>query len=223
MGGLYIPEPIEPNEYCGLVFDLPRDQIPIRLAQEVARVGFMKLWEFQHFVHHDHPTIPGDDFEDEIVQSEAWERTISARFPTFRFVIEISPFDRMSWYQAIGEAPTLDDADWQIYAGSIKMSGAEIRVRMQRLLDTTPEGKEATEEYNKAWLKIRTPRIGSEGSCEKCGDASGFTEPSVSSRHRGVKLITCLGCGQNLVHSTRLIRNRVGFDVRSTDRDEILR
>jgi hypothetical protein len=50
-----IGENHNPQEYEGLIFNMSKEYIPIRLAQEVARVGSMELWQFQAFVHHEHP------------------------------------------------------------------------------------------------------------------------------------------------------------------------
>src|SRR5437763_7698964 len=102
------PEGLELNSYCGLVFDMPAEEIPERLAREIARVGYLSLWQYQHFTNHNYPTIGEDDYTAELIEADRWAAALAEKFRELKFVVEISPFDRTTWYQALGDAPTQD-------------------------------------------------------------------------------------------------------------------
>lgn len=189
------------NNYCGLVFNLPLEEIPIRLATETYRVGLLELWEYQHFVNHEHPDLCFDGhFEDEIALANVWRIDLET-MPSQRFIIEISPFDRMSWYQVTRNSPTEDETDWETPSAQIfdPSSPKEIVIREGESDDTSH------------LFKTITARTGTDGICERCQSAKGFTNPEVSSLHRGVKVIECLECKEKLIHSIRIIREKVNF------------
>ena len=202
-----ILEYFDPQEYEGLVFDMPAESIGRNLAIEVARVGSMELWEYQSFVNHDHPAMGPDanPVEIEPFYALVWRQALSDRFPSFSFVIETSPMDRMTWFQLTRTAPTEDDDKFQDYSPPIALSMSEFQKSIKQMNDEGIGSEEARETYM-ANFRSRTPRRGNVGSCEKCESNSGFTEPVVSEKHRGIRLMRCLTCEAELIHSTKTIR-----------------
>ncbi|MBS1724707.1 MAG: hypothetical protein JSS66_17335 [Armatimonadetes bacterium] len=207
-------EGMELHSYCGLVFNMPAELIPERLASEIARVGHLSLWEYQHFTNHEHPTIGEEDYAAELELAQGWATALQSAFPDKRFVVEISPFDRTTWYQPLGDAPIDDEEVWELYSPPVCMSGAEMKAGLLEVfsaLKTGEGGVGAFTEQQKANFKARTARRGPEGVCEKCGSDQGFSEPTVERAHRGVRMMNCLACEARVVHSTRTIRDRIGF------------
>ncbi|MBI5707892.1 MAG: hypothetical protein HZC36_12985 [Armatimonadetes bacterium] len=204
-------EDLDPHEYEGLVFNLPAKDIPIHIAREISRVGSMELWEYQHFVHHDHPFHdPDDALAGEPVLAEQWANVLNARFPEFRFVVEVSPVDRITWYQATDTAPTEDDPEFSDYSPPVSFQVSEF-VGMLKEAREAEDFVGALGRLNRESFRAQTSREGSAGNCEHCEASSGFTEAAISPQHRGMRVMACLSCGKQVVHSTRIIRYKVGF------------
>lgn len=197
----------EPHEYEGLVFNMPRADIPLRLAREVARVGSMELWQYQSFVHHEHPWMGDEDgMKEELALVEEWKQMLSTRFPQHQFVIEVTPMDRATWFQATESAPKEDDAEFVGYQPPIAVNMADLK----ELFEAAGKDMAKFNELRNESFAKRTSRKGSVGSCEKCGSSGGFGEPYLAADHRGIQFIQCLACGEELIHSTKTIRFLVG-------------
>lgn len=200
----------DPHEYEGLVFNMPTDQIPIQLAREVARVGSMELWQFQAFVHHEHPSMGQQDpLIEEPRLVDEWTDLLSTRFPHYQFVISVSPCDRMTWYQVTETSPTEDDAEFENYAPPISITKDDLKALFEKSGGDLQKLREAQRED----FRRRTRRSGSTGACDHCGSEAGFTNPEAASNHRGVRIIKCLACRAELIHSTKTIRFVVGASV----------
>ena len=177
------PYYINPHEHCGIVLDTERAKIPGIICREVSRLGGMDLAGFQAFVHHDHPGTVQKSLE----CLESWRKTLEERFPTYRFVIELEPCIRATWYQATKDSPTQDEDEWTLYMNSLAYTAEEWRT-------TTKEERAARE-----------------AACHQCGAATEFTEPTIHPDCRGVKMCQCPKCGHPRIHSTRIIRERVNW------------
>lgn len=199
-----IGEGHNPQEYEGLIFNMPKESIPIRLAREVARVGSMELWQYQSFQHHEHPFMDDDSFNDELQVVEDWKEMLSTRFPDYAFVIELRPTNRVTWYQATENAPKEDDVEFEDYSPPIRVDMSSLKELWSKLKDSK-SSTEIAAEHRRSFME-RTPRNGSVGTCEECQSAEGFSEPFMLEGHRGVRMITCKACGKDLIHSTRTIR-----------------
>lgn len=207
------PNLIDPHEYEGLIFDMPQDLIPIRLARECVRVGAMSVWEYQSFVHHDHPCSSDEALPDELAQADEWRRILSDRFPNHKFVIEIQPMDRITWFQALGDAPTEDETDWKLYSPPVVFQFGDFHEQIKDLAEGSAETdrlREAMKQSMRDAMSADRRRIGSKGKCEKCGSEAGFSERFQNELHRGIQNVVCLACHAILVHSTRTIRNSFG-------------
>lgn len=205
--------PIEPNKYHGLIFDMPIEQIPIRLAREVYRVGSMSLWEYQSFLHHDHPAMTFDEIEFELVQANEWQNILSAKFPDYRFVIEIRPLRQVTWFQALGNAPTTDEQDWKPYVPPVTFDLTKLAVEVtgsDEVGSMTSEQKELMKLKLRERMNPASRRDASVRVCDKCDSSRGFSDSFADPVHRGLLLMTCLECGATLIHSTRVIRNCFG-------------
>jgi hypothetical protein len=205
---------MNPNLYEGLVFNMPVEQIPIRLARETLRVGSMTLWQYQAFVHHDHPCMSSND--PEIVEMSLlgeWRAVLEDRFPTIPFVVAISPREHMAWYQATKGAPTEDEDEWKTYMAPVSFRGDKgmLKAVLGDVLKATKSEESLSdfrEEYKRGF-EAMTPRKGASGTCEICNVGTEFTEPEDSPVHRGVRVISCANCSGRLIHSTRTIREKV--------------
>lgn len=174
---------INPHEHCGIVLDAYRAEIPGIICREIARVGGMDLWAFQDFVHHEHPGT----IEDGLECLETWRKTLTDRFPEFRFVIEIDPCFRATWYQATQSAQSEDDQEWKPYLNSLGFTAEEWRTM------------------------TKEQRAAREAACHKCRAQTEFTEPEIHPDCRGVMVCKCPLCGHPRIHSTRIIRERVNW------------
>ncbi|MBS1728861.1 MAG: hypothetical protein JST51_19245 [Armatimonadetes bacterium] len=183
------------------------EDIPIRLAREVLRVGSMDLWQYQAFVHHEHPSMGSRDalIEEPRLVAE-WTEMLSTKFPNHRFVISVLPCDRMTWYQVTSNSPTEDDVEFEEYSPPFSVSINDMRA----LFEKADGDKAKMAELHREDFKKRTPRCGSEGACENCRATEGFTEPRLADGHRGIRLMTCRACGAEMIHSTKTIRFLVG-------------
>lgn len=130
-----IGEDHNPHEYEGLIFNMPKESIPIRLAREVARVGSMELWQYQSFVHHEHPYM-GGSFADELQVVQDWQEMLSNGFPEYPFVIELNPTDRVTWYQATESAPKEDDVEYEDYSPPIRVNISSLKELWTTLKDS---------------------------------------------------------------------------------------
>jgi hypothetical protein len=206
---------MNPNEYNGLVFDMPAERIPVRLAQETLRLGAITLWMYQAFVHHEHPSC-GSRTDPERVETDLlaeWRRILEERFPQIPFVVEIRPTEQMTWYQASKGAPTEDEGDWQTYQAPVSFTlDRNMLKSLLTDLATAAKSEEALSEFqeeHKRGFSAMTPRKGSAGTCEKCNVGTEFSEPELSAIHRGIRTIVCANCGEKLIHSTKMIRELV--------------
>ncbi len=173
---------IDPQEYCEIVLGAPKERISGIICREIARLGGMDLAGFQSFVHHEHP----GSVEEDLACLESWRTILKNRFPEFRFVIEIEPCFKSTWYQATQTAPTDDDEDWATFHNYLSYTAAE-------------------------WVTMdNEARRAKEAACHKCG-ATEFTEPVIHPDHRGVMMCKCPECGHSRIHSTRIIRERVNW------------
>ena len=208
-----ILEYFDPHEYEGLVFAMPAEFIGRNLAREVARVGSMELWQYQSVVNHDHPSIGLDvnPVEIEFAYALAWRQVLCERFPEHSFVIETRPTDQMTWFQLTKTAPYEDDVDFQDFCPSFSISAAEFRKAMEEMKEAGFGAKEAREKHMEAFHS-RTPRTGSVGTCELCQSGTGFSDPVVSDKYRGIRFMNCSSCGKELIHSTKTIREVVSPD-----------
>jgi hypothetical protein len=205
------PEDLDPHEYGGIVLNMPEQDIPHAIAVEIGRLGRMELWEYQHFAHHDHPFHgPHDAIEGEPKMAEEWAAILNGRFPEFRFVVEVSPMDRITWYQATDRAPTEDDAEFEDYSPLARFELPEFKDMLRRARDSGDVVGQFFD-LSQEMFRTKTPRSGGRGTCEPCVSHAGFSEPEMAKQHRGMRLANCLACGKHIVHSTRTIRYRVGF------------
>ncbi|HLO98251.1 MAG TPA: hypothetical protein VK171_06625, partial [Fimbriimonas sp.] len=81
-------------------------------------------WHIQSYVHHiDNENFPywGDDIweEQEWVEAQMalWERIFAENVPNNRIVIEQTPFELVTWYQAWPGTPTEEDPHWYMWDG----------------------------------------------------------------------------------------------------------
>ena len=205
---------MDPNIYEGLVFAMPVEQIPIRLARETLRVGAMTLWQYQAFCHHQHPCMSSGDPEViELSLLEQWRTVLEERFPKIPFVVEISPRSMMTWYQASKGAPTEDDEDWAPYMAPVKFNVDKGMLKsvigdVLQATKTTETLSEFRQDYKKGF-EAMTPRKGASGTCEICEIGTEFSEYETSPLHRGVRIVTCMNCAARLIHSTRTLREKV--------------
>lgn len=198
-----IGEGHDPHEFEGVIFNLPKDKIAARLAREVNRVGTMELWEFQAFEHHEHPSMCGKDaLVEEPKLLDEWTKLLSTRFPARQFVIEIRPTYAMTWYQRTKNAPIKDDEDFELYMPPYEVSLSQLR-DLFKDIDGDPAELKSRHRRD---FEQRTSRKGAEGACEKCGTKDQFSEPFHAENHRGIRLMTCLNCNEELIHSFRTVR-----------------
>lgn len=200
------------NCYEGIVLEAPLAEIPMLLAREMMRKDKFVLWKYQStrslvdFMqrqrHANGAYSPGDE-EREMAVLEQWKKALQERFPAIPFVIDLAPCDSISWYQATKEAPTEDDDEWTIHRSSL---GFVVR---RRPAEAAPEGA-SRENFEFTWTKPGFRR-GDSGPCEICEIGREYTEPRLSSVHRGIKLIECKHCGTTLPHSSKTIREKVNF------------
>lgn len=202
-------ESFDPHEFHGVVLNVPRDRIPVLLAEAVSQDGSLSLWELQHFIHHEHPTLRPEEVEIESFLAREWERILLDQFPFLGFVIEISPLDRVTWYQATSQAPCDDDQEFRLHSptGSIQFSVEDCFEGGE----TEEEKRRKVEQGLKDWRgRLDQLRLGSDGPCEKCGSHAGFSEPVIAADHRGVRYMRCSHCGEQLIHSTKVVRTVIG-------------
>jgi hypothetical protein len=90
--GVIVSEPeLNLHSYYGPVFDKPAEEIPVRLAKEILRVGGMDLAGHQRFINHvDFDSCSTLEVREEMELAEIWNRELSAS-RMGRFVIEIRP------------------------------------------------------------------------------------------------------------------------------------
>lgn len=207
---------MEPEIYEGIVMNMPAERIPIALARETLRVGSMTLWQYQHFLNHEHlaHSMADDPENTEMSLVAEWREILSKRFPSIPFVIEVQPAYTVSWFQATKGAPTEDDPEWTIYMAPIhlKRNKDAAKEMLTGFLKAVKEDKVAElREEHKNGFEAMTPRKGGSGTCELCEVGTEFTEPEESAVHRGLRITTCKHCGARLIHSRRTIRESVNL------------
>lgn len=202
------------NEYHGVVLDAPLDQIPIKIAKEITRVGFLHLWHYQAFVNHVHEhyllQVPLDS---EIRISKAWRIGLE-KLSKHRFVIEIETNEKVTWFQAVGDAPTEDESDWVAFLPPYTVDDEVSMQERMELRDAIMRSVETAGYKNLPIVKMipwGNSRSGENGYCEVCRSTKGFSNPQICAVHRGLRVFNCLECGVELIHSTRTIREKVNF------------
>lgn len=170
-----------PSEFNGIVLKTEQEFIGDIICEAVAREEVFDLAAFQRYFHHEHLS----SIEGELEYVQRWRETLSSRFPNFRFVIEVNPTDQSTWYQATETALFDDEESWESHPAAFVLSSKD--------------------SFNN--------KTGSDvvRRCKKCEASIEFTEPEIHPEHRGVKMWSCVKCGQTRIHSVRTIRERVNW------------
>jgi hypothetical protein len=216
-------EDLELEEWNGVVLSKTQDGVLETLRKVRERDGYLVIWGYQKFRHHYHPTpdymwkdgIPESD-EKSAIDEQANARShlgqlLARSFPTLSFVVETDWLSTSTWYQPFEDAP-LDDGDFK---PMIPSWGATTEG-----LDQFPEEQRRAElKRRSAESKARAGGPGSGRNCTNCGKCD-WSEPFELDEIRGVRWMTCNGCGHRAVEGTRIIRDHIG-DIRSMPQPEV--
>jgi hypothetical protein len=187
------------NSYERIVMNLPREEIPVRMAAEVVRLGHLSLWKWQHFMNHEHPCFQEFELPHELEVMDLWKSQMQAQMPEVQFVIELEPMNRITWYQPFGDAPTESD-DWTRFGPPIRLTWEEIAHAIESMGMPVPEDFESLNDLHRRAIADKL------APCSKCRVEGNFTEGAIDPLHPGIKWRTCLACGEWNIFETRVVR-----------------
>lgn len=186
------------TEYKGRVFGWHLDDPESWLRSQSADPRDPDFWQRQAHWHHAHPCDSVDDcraFELRLIGF--WCDQLMAQMPQRSFVIEIDHGAQVTWYELMPGAPS-EDGEWTFSEYRREdLTDEEFRAIVL-------DGFDAIQAARVAKFARHNPR-----ACPLCKVEAGFSEPRLDDEHRGIQWKTCLNCGEQILHATRVIREAV--------------